>query len=299
MAGISIMLAIVFWLLITIRSQDFQIDLSFPVSMINVPTGIVMTQAPPSRIRIMAEGPGSRILREWLKFRDDTLFIDFKKLQNRGSFSLLSNPAINLGLQKRGMRIVEFFPDSVFLKFDYRSTKKVEVVPVLDFSRSGKFRIPGKPNIFPDSVILEGPPELLARIGSVKTKVAQIRPSDSEIRFLVELDSIPGIQASPAKVEVVATPEPYTSKLIKIPVFATNLPANTSIRLDPPFIDITVLVPQKEYEAVSASDISAEVNCSLLRPSTRFLVPEIKFSRPSLELENFSPEKITFMLVRE
>ncbi len=298
-AGISLVLAIFLWLLVTLRAQEFRSTVSYPLVLTHVPPGIEISSPLPERIQFLVEGKGSNLLFEHLKFKNDTLFLDFLRWGMSGHVSFTEFGKNMNHAEMRGIRFLTAFPDSLLLRFELRYTQKSNVVPNLDLSQSGLFRVPQVPKIIPDSVTLQGPEDLLQQLKDCRTKPIIVPNKRGKAELESELLLPDGVSSFPPSVKVSFLTEAFTEKKIKVKIKSVNLPAHTRLRLSPDQITLTLLLPENKFTKVREQDISAIVDFSTLRETARFVIPEIRFSIPEIEVIRMEPESLNFLIIRE
>ncbi len=140
--------------------------------------------------------------------------------------------------------------------------------------------------VFPDTVVVDGPPEVLDSLLFVNTEPVDITGATSSISEVVGLTDLPPgvtvIEPSDGQVEVrVAMDDVSVSEqtLTGLPVLTVNVPDGYTATVEPRTISISVDGSSATLAEMESSDIRVVVDVEGLEPGTHEIEPQITLPR--------------------
>ena len=289
-AIISFLIAVTLWLIVTLNNKSYQSPLSYPVKVTNIPTQVQLRSDLPSEMIVMAEGTGINLLAEKVAARRDTIFIDFQKhAQNEYFYSASHLPTINKALPN-GLKALSAQPDTLRLKYENKSFKRVPVVSRVNFDYDKSLRPVEPMEIYPEQVLVIGPEEELAKIRFWPT--SEITTEKTSLS--VPLDTIDPFEVIPGAVRISVDPVPFTEAEQLVSVIIRGDDPDLNLVIDPPQVKIRYLVPIERYEEVNAGSFTLIIDIEKVNLKTPFLLPYLERQPEFVTVTGFEPEFLTY-----
>ena len=246
-----------FWLIQTLN-ETYDMDLTVPLTLENVPQGTVLTTELPDHILVTVRDKGSSLLKYYARRAPIAMTVDFSARDKGGEFGhvTISHAEVQKVLQPKvesSSRIVAIRPDTL----EYYYTRGVEKrVPVV-------FRGHIQPEALyyladvrcdPDTITVWGEQHFLDSLTAVQTVVTNLSGlSETTVRD-VQLASIRGVKLEPAVVKLTAEIDVFTEKRVQVPIVGTNFPGGYSLRTFPASATISFRVGAKDYKRITADN---------------------------------------------
>lgn len=289
---ISFLIAVTLWLVVTLNNKTYQSPLSYPVKVTNIPSQVQLRSDLPSEMIVLAEGTGIDLLLELAAGRRDTILIDFQKhAQNEFFYSASHLSTINKALPN-SLKALTAQPDTLRLKYENKSFKRVPVVSRVNFDYQDSYR-PVKPmEIYPEQVLVIGPEEELDKIRYWPT--SEILTERTNLS--VPLDTIDPFEVIPKSVRITVEPEPFTEaeQFVKIEIRGSD--PNLDLKIEPEGMLIKYLVPINRYEEVDASSFSLVIDIEKVNLKTPYLLPQIEKQPDFVTVSGFDPAFLKYKI---
>ncbi len=292
------MLAVTLWCLVTINTQTFESTFEVPLKIKNIPTNYQLISDIPPHIRVKARGKGIDLLSEKWETKKDTISIDFLAHSGQEYFVASDHldelsKGIKYDLQPLGM-----IPDSIHLRYVPKDFKFVPLVLDMELDFPLGYRHSGNLRAdFTDSVMVVGPKKELAKINSWKTVRYKTPRFKSKSTFRVSLEVRPPLKVKPQMVQVTVDPQLYTETSIEVPIHAINVPPNLSVRFDPHFVRLNLLVLLTHYEEIENSGIQAVVDFNDIDERSIKVIPRILKVPTFAEIQHFEPVLVNYIII--
>ncbi len=159
--SICVIISLLSWISIKL-SQKYQENFNLFISFNNIPNGVEIVGKSDSIINVMFEAQGFKLvsLGKYIKNAKTTIdfstFLHNSRNQN-GKISIPINQIIeqyNTNFLKN-VKIIQFFPDTLWVTYNEMLHKKLPVHPVFKFSEAN-VNIFAECNFFPDSITITG-----------------------------------------------------------------------------------------------------------------------------------------------
>jgi len=292
---ICYLFALAMWSLVNL-GREFELSLSVPISIINIPSDMVLTEEPIKNIQITVGGEGWMLM--GIYNGDANIVLDASDNIKKSKFNLQelmkkemnSYPSLNL---------VSVEPSQINLILKPRITKRVPVVPKVSFSFKQQHNFLDEPRIFPDSVTLSGAEEILRTISFVETAEVKLNDIKDSIDLTLEVISpAEKVRLDRLNVRYRARVTEFTEGEIRVFVKTEGLPRGSDVKYSPAVISIRYDVPIEEYAASQELvPYSAFVNYrEISKDSTGFITPVIKNLAPKLHLRlrSYQPKRVSY-----
>lgn len=297
--GISFVLAVALWFLVTLNTQTYTSSYNIPIKVVNVPEIFQMKDDLPATVRVTARGKGDELINEHLETADDTIKIDFPSFQSRSYFIGSSNFNIVGRALRNDLEPIRMEPDTLPIGFAMRATKKVPILLDLNLNMPLGYRHYGELSADHDSVLVSGPEGELEKITFWPTDTSLTRRVSNLSTITVNMESRKSFQVTPRTVRVEVNPLPFTERTMMVPILGFNLPGDTRLRLTPDSVKVSFLVPLVNYEAVETYDFHYGVDFKRLNPRSPYVIPLPKDIPESVEIQSFSPTRVKYLIIKE
>ncbi|MFN8397728.1 MAG: hypothetical protein U0176_24120 [Bacteroidia bacterium] len=295
--GVSFVLAVTLWLLVTLNKQSYTTTFDIPVKLTNFPNNLQLLSEFPKELKVVAFGPGIKLFYERLDPARDTVDIDFEVFRDKGYFTARKNLKLISDALKQGLVAVSSDPDTISLAFAVKSNKKVPVRLDIEWDLPPSYRVQPQDLRFTDSVLVVGPTDSLNQVTECKTIHFRLPRSVEPQTVFVPLQGLGPMQMLPNSIKLQYTPRPYTERIMRLPVSVAQTFSDISLHFEPDSIELKLLVPLERYEALDQMPPLVEVSVDQLSDRSAFVVPTISKVPEDMEIVGFSPVMVRYIMI--
>jgi len=193
----ALVFAILIWFLVVIENY-FESILHVPVITTNLKNGTILTSSVPQTAEVKFRARGRSLLR-LLLFKEAKVVLDLER-ENGKRIVSMSVEDVVLGGTLADIEVMELLtPDTVTLRVEPLSEKKVAVESHITIKTFPGYTIVGSMKMEPDSVSIEGPSSVIDQYAIIQTiprvfkkvkhplieEVDLVLPNDPKVRLLV------------------------------------------------------------------------------------------------------------------
>ncbi|RPH36067.1 YbbR-like domain-containing protein [bacterium] len=295
---VSAVFGVLVWISVSM-SEQYQIAVSVPISIDNVPEGKSIRTPVPQALQLKLRGDGWR-LASLLLGADMKMRFPLQALRSGKKAITFADVAERIA-DRPGVQLMDMVPDSVFVELDRTSHRKVAVV--LDYTvsfREGYGQV-GPATVTPESVTVTGAESLLRTIDSWST----VRGIFENLKAPVEADlplapsPIYLVSLSTSNVHLRIDVEPFAEKVFSgLPVEIRSVAPNREVILIPPKIEIVARGGIKQLSNASPSDFRLTVDYRMiLADPTGIIDPDI-IAPPEIQVVSRRPEHLQYVVRR-
>lgn len=297
-----LLISILFWLLMTL-SKEYTITVIYPVSYINVPKDKVIANTLPSEINLEIKSKGFFLLA--YKFRNpQTVYVDLNEkrpLPTKNHYYLLTNLQAGKLTEQFSNRISiqRVIPDTVFLNFNKKITRRVPVKANLSLTMDSRYQQSDSVKLIPAFVDISGAADVVSKIDHVETVPVSVKNIDRQqmISLTIANDSgKSGIELSTSKVKALVNVMKYTEASIELPIEAINLPAGYSLKSFPDRVIVKYNVAFNNYEKINAQQFRAVIDYKKAEPGSNKLRITLERFPAEIRSVKLNPEKVEYIL---
>jgi hypothetical protein len=299
-----LVISIALWYLNKLNS-DYTTMVDYPVTFSNIPRNQILVGSPPKTISLKVSGFGYSILRFKIAAPLSPIVINLSQLalhsqseSDSKKFIITSMTRGMVSLQlSSDIQLVSVSPDTLFMEFTSLITKKVKVIPNVNFSFEKQHMQSGPLTISPDSVTISGPATVIDTIKSVKTQMLSLSKLSSTAIHNLNLLPIKQIGFSHRKVSIEIPVDKYTEILLEVPIHVENIPRGTNLILLPNLIKLRCNVPMGMVYATKPKDFSVATNYinSQTHSGNKLRIDLLKFPT-YLKVVDFEPKFVEFYI---
>jgi hypothetical protein len=181
-----ILIATALWFLRALENE-FITRVDHPVRFENVPDEMISLNPLPQRISLEVKGLGFSILRHNWNFSKTPLTIDIKqpklasvkKKKGFVEYLPMNQFLSDFSSQLKDLKVLAVFPDTLILRFAYKKTRMVKVVPVFEYDSGVSPKPDSIIHVNPDSIEAEGPDLILDTLHCIRTLPIKINKQNS------------------------------------------------------------------------------------------------------------------------
>lgn len=297
--SVSFVLAVTLWFLVTLNKQSYTTTFIVPVKLINFPNNLQLLNEFPEQVEVTTFGSGIKLFYQGLDPNADTVEVDFESFGESGHFLANQNLRLITAALNQGLSAVAVTPDSISLAFATKSNKKVPVVLDIEWDLPPSYRVAPGNLSYTDSVLVVGPIDSLQHVRECKTTHFKLPHSSQPQVVFIPLDSLGTMQMLPNPIKLTYSPQPYTERVMRLPVTAVGLPLDARLHLDPDSVEVKLLLPLDQFKAIHPHHLSAEVHFADLDERSPYVIPRVGHLPEEVELVSFSPILLRYMLITQ
>lgn len=279
--GLAVLMAILLWVVVTLN-QPYQHVLAFPLKVVNVPDSLQLQSVGSDQLAIELSGLGVDLLVESMRFRRDTMFLDFSELDRQPGY-LTAAYRDNLAdkIEKRfgdRLRVEKILTERIPLRSATKVRREVPVAFRAQVQLEPTMQLEDLPTPLEDMITLYGPQSWIDTVREWPTAPGYVMRVEAARTYAVPLAKPPpGCTVRPLAVRVKVSPQRYTETSVRVAVEVVGLPERTEVRLSHQEIEVACLVPFDTYEKVleEARHRKVRIPFASLDPQVTALIPRL------------------------
>lgn len=253
-------ISVCFWLLQTLKN-DFEATVTIPVTLINVPKDVVITQAPLSELKVVVRDKGTVLLTTFSR-KFSPITIDFGHYQRENHVvdisvnDFLKRIALQLG---PSTKILSVKPDNIEFIYSRGQKKKVPVHFFGSVSSGVQYYVTDTV-INPDSVTIYAPSHILKKIHSVNTVYSKYSNLSDTLCRTIGFTPIHGVKYDPQHVIVTFPVDILTEKTNYVDIVGVGFPPGKILRTFPSKVKVSFQVGLRRFRFIHSSDFVIQVS---------------------------------------
>ena len=247
------------WLL-QVLNEDYETDIPFSVSILNVPEGIELVDGNEAEVLVRLSDRGSVLLRYKLG-KSHSLVVDFSDFKHRGG--TLSLPVSLLKKQiatvvEGTTSIVQYHDDTLYVEvLQNRKLLPVKFNGKIDAAEH--FEITNVV-IDPIEVMVSAMPDKLEKMEFVETGYIVKKYLKNDRTFQVNIATDDFMSVEPSMVNVNVSVSPLKIKKVRVPVTQVNFPGPLFAMWLPNEVELSFEVSEANYELIGPSDFAVHLD---------------------------------------
>jgi len=283
-----VIFSILIWGSITLSEQYLSYK-EFNIKVINQPTDYTCSVINPPTVSVKLKGQGWQLLSLILGNKSD-YFVSADNDSGNIRLDPFNEINENTWIGSR-FNVVEITPKIVSFYVEKIKYKKLKVEPDTNLTFSDGYGLASQIKIFPDSIVVAGPHNILDKKSSIKTNLVSLSSLDTKIKIIADIEDIQGIRTEINKVELTFDVQRIVEKSFSnIKVVITDIPDDRDIVLIPNTIECSLrgginilgkITPEQISASVKYSDIVYDTLGSI-QPKVNILEnTQLVFIKPS------------------
>jgi len=277
--------AATFWFFSAL-GKDYSYRIKHPIVFVYDTDSLIAVKPLPQEVDIDVAGGGWDLFKESLWFGNDPVVFE---LENPAAIRYLTRPTILpiLTEQLNQFRVNFLFTDTLFIDIDRKSKKLVKLkIDSSKISIEEDFRIISSVALDPDTAVIYGPNSYLDTLKEDFLIELDVDDIDKDFDRFVKLN-LPGkydIYSEPPTTNVKFKIERYERFELSTEVEMINFPADSSVYVTDPEVQVQFVVPESQQEEYYARDFKVIVDYSMIN-SNDSTAPAIIVFHPESALE--------------
>lgn len=295
--GISLALALFFWLLVKLSTTyrtEKEIVLSF-----SLPEGKAFSMAPPYAVSCTVEGTGWALLYDYISHPETRLHVDIPPDSKRYLLSV-NRLRTEINAILLNIQVLDILYDDRELMLEDEQTIRVPVKVPLRVKFAPDYQLSAPPTPMPDSLTLTGPASALSRISAVYTDTLVLTGLSADTKKSISLQNLPsGISSTVSTVSVQLSVEQFSGKSFWIPISIIN--CTDSVRIFPRSVLLDVNLGLSQYDNIQAEDfeVVADFKDAFANKGDRnSVLLRLNKSPDAARNITFSPKSIEYYLIK-
>ena len=287
-----------FWLFLAL-GDVYEVDITVPVKLKNVPGNVVITTEPPEIISVRVRDNGAQLLHYKYTRNLGSITIDFKEYDTRsGHVALLTRDlARNILSRLQGSTaVVGFNPDTLEYFYNFGLNRSVPVKVSGNITADSLYCITSTA-ASPSTVKVYAAKEILDTLTAVYTVPLDLEELSERKTVSVDLAPIRGAKTSPTKVKAIINVDQMTEKTVPVHIDHINFPAGKTLKTFPGIAKVVFQVGLKQYRDITADKFAIVVSYDEVADNnTNRLHLSLKSKPDGISHVRIEPEEVEFII---
>ena len=301
--GICVIIATILWFLNALN-KEYNTEISYPIKYTDLPKGKLLVSDPPQEMVLSIKAHGFALLRYSISTSFLPIVLNVNSLLDRKD--VLEYTANMSELKDRisaqlnsDIQLLAIKPEFITFKFSRFDSKRVPVIPQVQYTLKRQYMLKNDISVFPDSINICGPEAILDTLKAAYTHPITLNNLSKDVIKNVSFEEIPGTQIDENDAKIKIEVERFTESKKTVPVAVKNLPDSLLIRLFPHSIDITFDVGLSRYEVVADTSFSFYVDYEQIKNNPASL--NIQVEKQPMHIKNLTltPENVEFLIEKK
>lgn len=291
-----LLLSVLFWFLHAL-SKEYRIVIRVPVKYQHLPDHGLIAVDMPDSVDAIVSGSGFTVFAyKWVNLVDP-LELDVSRARSlgNGDYALptISHSDRLEGAIGNGLHVLNVMPDTLFLNFAGRVTKKIPVRTRISVGCAPGFRLGDSIKTVPSYVLVSGAEALVDKISYVETEQKAFMNLDHSLTGTIRLvlpAAFSQLQLSVNEVQLNVPVGQYTEQRISIPVETINVPPSVVLKTIPDKVDMVFQVTLEDYASIRADMFRVVADYSKADPKTGDI--PVSVQRQPLNIRNLRTDPV-------
>ncbi len=301
--GVCVIIATVLWFLNALN-KEYNTEITYPIKYTDLPKGKLLVSEPPKEMTLSIKAHGFALLRYSISTSFLPIVLNVNSLIDKKD---LLEYTVNMSEIKdrisaqlnSDIQLLSIKPEFITFKFSRFESKRVPVIPQVNYTLKRQYMLKNDISIAPDSVDISGPASILDTLKAVYTTPITLKNLSKDVTKTVSFDEIYGTQINENNAKVKIEAERFTESKKKVPLTVKNLPDSLLIRLFPHSVDVTFDVGLSRYEVVSDTSFSFYVDYNQIKSNPASLKIQIGKQPRHIKDLIFTPETIEYLIEKK
>lgn len=245
-----------FWLLQTLN-ETFEMELSAPLTLKNVPGNVLITTELPEKVNITIRDRGTTLL-HFFRNGLDTLRVDFDKYDAGLTSARVQVPLTDVQRMIQNQldatsHVVAVRPDTLEYYYNRGMARQLPVKVSGTVAASPQNYIQAL-NLSADSVKVFAPASVLDTMQYAYTQAVKLTDLKETVTQEISFRRMKGVKYEPRQVQMTAFVGYYAEKSVEVPIIGLNFPADKELRTFPSRAKITFRVESGQYQRIKAEN---------------------------------------------
>lgn len=286
--------SVILWVFVSF-SEEYSIQISFPVDLKTNSSLYKVSSFNPSELNFTIKGKGWQLIKFAFGYKNKyriwiTSSKDNDKILSR-NYLKYNSWLTNL------VQVISVEPEVISIKIEKGLYKKVLIKPDIDITYKEGFGLVSDIKIIPDSLMIYGPSSRIALIQSISTDKIKLNNVEENQNLTVKLRRPDFINIPIQEVEISFEVEKIVDRQIDdVQVEIINLPLNKDLILSAQKISLILKGGIQKLANLKSSDILAQIDYNdAINDSLGFLIPEVSLPN-RIDLIEIKPNKLKYII---
>ena len=250
-----------FWLLKTLDGE-FECDLEVPVTLVDVPDGVVVTESLKPEVSVTVRNVGTMLLSYMFRSDKKPVVIRFSEYSHSDGRMVVGFQEIQKNIQAalgNSAKIIAMKPDSLEVFYSSGKSKIVPVVVANSYKVASQCYL-SKVEVSPRQVRVYAPSSVLDTLTAVYAAPHFDVELNEPVMAAVPVSKIRGAKVFPSKVNVKLSVDRFVEKSVEVGVTGINFPPDMVLRTFPAKVNIVFQVGLRNYQSIDAGDFVISVS---------------------------------------
>ncbi|MDP2088110.1 MAG: CdaR family protein [Flavobacteriaceae bacterium] len=289
-------------LLLNKLSKEYKITLHFKVVADNIPSNKILLKQPEDVIRFYVKATGFNLIGYKIMSKKLAVNASFATFIDGTTYKIETNKLISDFQQQLSSdtEIVEIIDKSVYIEMGKMVSKKFPVQLKSSITFEKGYKIKESIKLFPDSIVISGPEDKIAKIDKIETKpliLNKIYAGFEEDIDLKITNELKGVSMSESKINVSADVEKFTELSFLVPFKIINNFNGLKIETFPTKVKLVFQVELSEIAKINED--SFVVVCDFKNTTQNkltYLIPKVIEKPKSVNNYHIEPLKIDYII---
>ncbi|MDO9261903.1 MAG: hypothetical protein Q7U08_08180 [Flavobacteriaceae bacterium] len=289
-------------LLLNKLSKEYRTTVSFQVVADQIPSDKILLKQPEEWIKIKVKASGFNLIAYQILNRKIKMNASKSKLVQGTTYKIETSRLVDEMENQllSNTEIIEIVDKTVFIDMGKMVSKKIPVILKSQISYENGYKMKGSIKLLPDSVLIFGPEDKIAKINQVETHPLIMNHvyDDFEEEINLQLtQELKAVYFDDTKITVTVSVEKFTELTFLVPFKIINNHKKLKIECFPSKVK---LVFQVELSAISnINENSFEVVCDFENASKQqlnYLIPKLIKKPTSVHHFHIEPTKVDYII---
>lgn len=292
-----LILAFIFWLLLFFQKENVEGTYSIPLVYTNIPEDVVFDQPLPQYIEVSIADNGAEIFRLDISKRD-SLEINVAEITEGGNNILQGEQYRQLVRSQLSPStfIRGYYPMSISLATSRLESRELPVAFDGEITTSRANLVADSASIIPATVTAYGSRQSLDKLEKAYTEYTLFKNLRATSQLPVAINQVEGVKFVPGEVEIYIPIEEYTERTFEVPITASHLPGELTVKFFPSRAEVSFSVTLEEYKKIEPEDFEINLDYRTFHANEDGRVElELTKSPPSVNNLRISPYSVEFL----
>lgn len=259
-------------------SKNYTKEIEVVIQYEDIPQDKIFNKKSDQVVRMVFNGNGFRLINYYWGKPVLRLNIKDAIANTKGEYNFYVDKESSILKNKLDFngRILSVQKDTLRLKLDHKSQKKIPVVIEQNIQYSSGYGSSKGVSVFPDSVMVSGPSQIVDTIQSVKTKKLVLEGLNIDYTSELGIETLPSnVIVTPSKVKSSILVSKFTEGSQKIPITLNNIPQGLDVKIFPKEISVVYRVSLDKYNEISPRDFIVVADYAKASEESLFLSLEL------------------------
>ncbi len=279
--------------------KTYETVIQIPVTYDNLPLGYVQTEELPEKLKVTVSDRGNVLLNYRSTKRFSPISIDIEELKKgKAEFNTKKLEPTILKQLNATTQIVKISPGTLRFKFIQLKKKTLPVKLNQQIDLAQQYTLTDSIEISPETTTVYAPENILDTMRFAYTEPLILSGLKDTVRQSVKLKKLKDIAYSSPSVNVTIKAEPYTEKIVEVPVVITNVPQNHILRIFPSVVNVSFQLGLSLYDKIDASSfvVAVDYQETLTGDNLKKLPVKIKMQSEKIFNVKANPKYVDYLI---